>query len=60
MYLRVVGLDDLLNFVIGLGVLAFLMVGMIVHSERPKTPLRSLIAFTAFVIVISGLVPSNP
>ena len=50
-------LGDLLDLAVGLSVLAFLIAGMILRSKRPKTPLWSLMAFTAFVVVISGLVP---
>ena len=51
------GLDDLLDPTAGLSVLMFLIAGMILRSKRPKVPLWSLMAFTAFVVVISGLVP---
>jgi Na+/H+ antiporter NhaD/arsenite permease-like protein len=50
-------LDDLLDPTVGLSVLMFLIAGMILRSKRPKVPLWSLMAFTAFVVVISGLVP---
>ncbi len=50
-------LDCLLDLVVGLGVLVFLIAGMMLRSKRPKTPLWSLMAFTAFIVVISGLVP---
>jgi len=50
-------LDDLLDITVGLGVLAFLIAGMVLRSKRPKTPLWSLMAFTAFVVVMAGLVP---
>jgi len=50
-------LDDLLDLAVRLGVLAFLIAGMILRSKRLETPLWSLMAFTAFVVVISGLVP---
>ncbi|MDH5815481.1 MAG: SLC13 family permease [Candidatus Nezhaarchaeota archaeon] len=49
--------EDLFNFVIGLGVLSFLIFGMVLRSRRPKTPIWSIMAFSAFVIVISGLTP---
>jgi di/tricarboxylate transporter len=50
-------LDNLLDLTVGLGVLAFLIAGMVLRSKRPKTPLWSLMAFMAFVVVMAGLVP---
>lgn len=50
-------LNNPLDVTVGLGVLAFLIAGMLLRSKRPKTPLWSLMAFTAFVVVMAGLVP---
>jgi Na+/H+ antiporter NhaD/arsenite permease-like protein len=42
--------------VVGLGITVFLTVSLVMRSRRPQIPVWSIMAFTSFLTIVSGLV----